>query len=284
MVGCQMHSFRELSEERGEVDPRVWDEEAWYRSMERLGEGDEVGGRLFLEARWCGVCPALARFKCCSSQSCEHSELGGGVYGEEEEEGCGLLLCTACCDLVALAIKGGHVSGKDSLDAIIGERKQFPIKYSGGVRADAEFLTSEGELMSRLAQGMGGFGSECEGEESESSPAFEPGFKSACKMDRGKGKEKERSFEQHRGNTTSSSSFRAKINRVNTPSSSAFEAEDENPTQETATQNQRKAPNLPEHVRASGKRKERSKWFDCERGVWGEGEGEVEVLVLSDDE
>ncbi|MCJ1253908.1 hypothetical protein MMC24_001722 [Lignoscripta atroalba] len=94
---------------------------------------------------WCSVCPNPASFACRTSR-------GANLMDEnendicQEEEGCGLKLCEACCVcLVEEHSKnlGGLVAALES------DEDTGPF----GVRADAGFLRTDGEIMRRLYGG-----------------------------------------------------------------------------------------------------------------------------------
>ena len=100
IVGCRSHGLRKLVH-GVDVDPRVWDEQAWNASCEAIHAQDWQGARLVYEARYCSVCPDLAHFACCT----QSFALDG-----EREEGCGLLLCERCKDMMGHCFKAG-ISG-----------------------------------------------------------------------------------------------------------------------------------------------------------------------------
>ncbi len=60
----------------------------------------------------------------------------------------------SCEALTRHALRAGIVSGCETIDAIVAEVSNNKLLYPAGVRADAEFLTSEGELVMRIRQGM----------------------------------------------------------------------------------------------------------------------------------
>ncbi|KAH6721723.1 hypothetical protein BKA61DRAFT_729218 [Leptodontidium sp. MPI-SDFR-AT-0119] len=156
---CPSHRIRALDPNRAEIDMRVFDDRKWGEAVDAYKAGDEKGAELVRSAKWCSVCPAAAALKCCSPQLFDengepvsqhgHGHGGGGC------EGCGLLLCEDCAELMGKLIKGGARTGAKQLDAIVREVKGNKWRYAEGVRADAEFLTSAGELLRRIGQGMG---------------------------------------------------------------------------------------------------------------------------------
>ncbi len=284
IVGCEMHHIRPLSIVNGEFDPRVWDDKAWGDAAEALKRDDDQGGSLILKARWCSICPNLAGFKCASKQD---FDLSGG---EEGDEGCGLLLCNECRDLMGKCVNAGIRKGRQALDAMINEVTRNKLLYRGGVRADAEFLTSEGELMVRVG-GAGVVEDEDEVEVVEiqrgdwkgkgrdlsmfeppynNPPISQPPRASIDSRDNGKGKEVTSSAAEGWMNGSGSENrelcFGGKIEAdVAAQMGSVL-----------GGVKPRKAMNFGEEVKASGKGKEKSRYLGT--GV------EVEVIELSDDE
>lgn len=130
--------------------------------------GDFAPGKLLKEAKWCSICPSLADFKCCQEQI--------GFNGDGEEvtvKGCGLYLCEDCEVLMGKAftglclplppsafhfnsmITGGVTRNPEIIATVIGIIESQSYRFQTGVRADASFLTNEGELMVRLQQNFG---------------------------------------------------------------------------------------------------------------------------------
>jgi hypothetical protein len=66
-----------------------------------------------------------------------------------------------CEALTKHTLRAGIVSGNETIDAIVAETSRNRLLYPAGVRADSHFLTSSGELVMRMRQGMG-MGSEDE--------------------------------------------------------------------------------------------------------------------------
>jgi hypothetical protein len=161
IYSCPEHHIRRL--QLGiEIDPKVHDDEAWAESVDALQDGDEVRGALVLNSKWCSVCPELASFTCacppCYTLSGDLSFSTTSLSGQDEEherdEGCGLLLCAGCKELFDKCLLANIRGGSEVLDRVVGETMANRYLYRRGVRADAEFLTSEGELMVRIGQGM----------------------------------------------------------------------------------------------------------------------------------
>lgn len=93
---------------------------------------------------WCTICPNPAFSACCT-------EIDMGMGGQEENlclgdmKGCGLLLCESC----TVSLVNEH-EGK--LDGLIDELKKEKDGLGElGIRADADFLHSKGELLRRMA-------------------------------------------------------------------------------------------------------------------------------------
>lgn len=87
---------------------------------------------------WCSVCPSPAGFGCRKRQQDGH---------EKEEEalggiGCGLRLCESCAVVLVNECEGSL----ERLVKRVGEDGEEGL----GVRADAEFLLKEGELLRRV--------------------------------------------------------------------------------------------------------------------------------------
>jgi hypothetical protein len=160
IFSCPEHHIRRL-QIGTEIDPKVHDDEAWTESVDALQAGDEERGALVLNSKWCSVCPELASFTCaCPPSYTLSGDLSfstNSLSGKEEEhdDGCGLLLCEGCKELMDHCLKSGYKRGSESLDAVVGKTMRNKWLSPRGVRADAEFLTSEGELMVRIGQGMG---------------------------------------------------------------------------------------------------------------------------------
>lgn len=154
IMACQVHEMESMKD----IDPRIYaSSEDWYRAVVALENGDEEGSRLVLNAKWCSVCPAIAEYRCVAPQD----DIIDDEFDEEERSrcGCGLLLCANCKDLLgkiegekrfARAVREMNVL--DRLVRMVGSDK---FHYTAGARADASFLTSDGELNQRLEHGFG---------------------------------------------------------------------------------------------------------------------------------
>jgi len=175
------------------------------QSFAALAEGDKEGGALATHTKWCHICVAVAEYKCCTTQ--HYSENAEQVSAQENLKGCGLYLCATCNDILERIEKSkGNNLTVVVLDSLVRIRREELWKAeSDKVRADAEFLTTRGELMVRMQQGMGvGVGgSEGSVSISEANVSGETGLgygggmggtKGGCekkaKKDKGNGKEK----------------------------------------------------------------------------------------------
>ena len=77
------------------------------------------------------------------------------VKDGEVLDGCGFLLCYDCEELWWKCIRGRLSNTAELLDAMVREvRNGQGWGYTAGVRADASFLTGEGELLVRMREGM----------------------------------------------------------------------------------------------------------------------------------
>ena len=155
---CPTHRLRALDVQTGEFDLDVLSEEKWGKAVKAYESGDMQGAELVRSAKWCSVCPAAAALKCCSPQLFD--ENGEPITAQQHTrgegyEGCGLLLCEACAELLRKLIRGGARTGGRQLDHMVAEVKRNRWRFTEGVRADAEFLTSGGELLRRIGEGMG---------------------------------------------------------------------------------------------------------------------------------
>ena len=125
VVGCRRHELQPLDD----------------AGVEALGNGEwmeylvpEKAGETPFE--WCHVCPNPANFRC-------HTKDGTITYGrgDGEDEGCGLRLCDSCATTLVHECDG-------DLEKMI--RKVRDEEGELGVRADVEFLLSEGELFRQI--------------------------------------------------------------------------------------------------------------------------------------
>ena len=163
IMACDSHQMKSMED----IDPRVYNEREFERAVVALQSGDKEGSRLVTEARWCSVCPALAEHRCIAKQ--ENILVHEDDFDVERQgrnradcrKGCGLLLCETCKDLLSkleiakMFSLSPATRDTNTLDLLVrmvqGDKFHYPI----GTRADAEFLTSEGELSRRLEKGFG---------------------------------------------------------------------------------------------------------------------------------
>ncbi|KFY03962.1 hypothetical protein O988_01092 [Pseudogymnoascus sp. VKM F-3808] len=149
---CDVHSVRAIA---GLKHPSEFDYDSTYRKVMRdqaKGWGANTAG----EVKWCSVCIAPAFYECCAPD-----RYIGGL-------GCGLMLCEVCAEglcgkgkldglLEEVAEQQAHdsylpvkerrsVIQKVPLDTLIDRADQDPFRYEDGIRADARFLTTRGEL------------------------------------------------------------------------------------------------------------------------------------------
>lgn len=151
IISCEAHEIALLER----INPDVFHPRKWAASLECLAQGDKDGGALVWNAVYCSVCTSHAEWRCTTRQH----------YGNEMEEeiGCGLVLCQICKDLLEKVEADKVMSGisEDNpfsvLDRLINmvAGSVWSVHYDDSLRADAWFLTSTGELMQRINQGMG---------------------------------------------------------------------------------------------------------------------------------
>ncbi|KAI9737198.1 MAG: hypothetical protein M1818_005730 [Claussenomyces sp. TS43310] len=179
---CEEHEIRRIEG----VDERNYDHDGAFIKM--LAENgidmrpylDETGSMgppqhiepAPIEARWCSICLSSAYYECCAPQKFAIQDL--------RSSGCGLLLCDVCAQrligckppLPPLASATMRAIGPlpfpqpqinsnlsfratQSLDTLVRAARRDVIDYREGLRADAEFLTREGELMRRWLSDFG---------------------------------------------------------------------------------------------------------------------------------
>jgi hypothetical protein len=197
IITCQGHRVRRIEG----LDKRSFQPKMLERSFGALAIGDKEGGKLAMETKWCNICVAVAEYKCCTKQ--HYSDSAEQLSSHEGLKGCGLYLCATCNDTFERIEKSkGNNPTVVVLDALVVIRRNELWKAeSDKVRADAEFLTTRGELMVRMAQGMGvgvheDFAAETGDDGKETGMVFGGGMdsmmKGVCekKAKKGKGKEK----------------------------------------------------------------------------------------------
>lgn len=90
---------------------------------------------------WCSVCPSPAFFSCCTKPDIDLDGQDADLY-LRNQKGCGLVLCESC----AVTLVSEH-EGK--LDKLINSLENDDGDGRFGIRADASFLHSKGELLRR---------------------------------------------------------------------------------------------------------------------------------------
>jgi hypothetical protein len=156
-MACAAHEMKRLED----LDERIFHLEEWGRAHAALAAGDDEGGRLVRESRWCSVCPALAEYGCVAAEEDDGCDCDDD--GEEVEvkcaKGCGFVLCVNCNDLLGKIEREKEFSRNaqemNVLDRLVRMVDADKYYYPIGARADASFLTTEGELNQRLEHGFG---------------------------------------------------------------------------------------------------------------------------------
>jgi hypothetical protein len=141
IMGCETHELCSI-----EVDPRIGMKGEMEKSMQALLVNDKEGGKLAENTKWCSICPSPAHFRCCVRQ------IEDGLAGDGS--GCGLFVCENCNDLMTKVARD-NLDAAETLDRTVHHASTDLFTYEYGVRADATFLTSTGELMLRIQNGMG---------------------------------------------------------------------------------------------------------------------------------
>ncbi|KAL8789495.1 MAG: hypothetical protein Q9213_001108 [Squamulea squamosa] len=131
IIGCESHELSMLSSIQDIEQDRILDV--------LFGEGKATW-------EWCSICPSPALYGCCRT-SCIWLEDAGE---DLETVGCGLKLCEECAVLLT--------ESEGNLELAVWRKMEEAMGLGGNectVRADAEFLTRDGELM-RQAGGWEG--------------------------------------------------------------------------------------------------------------------------------
>ena len=92
--------------------------------------------------QWCSVCPAPAFFRCHKKMDIR-MEGGNGERYPEGDDGCGLVLCEDC----AVSLDEEH---DGQLELMIDGMRVERAADAFSLRADVEFLHTEGELLRRM--------------------------------------------------------------------------------------------------------------------------------------
>lgn len=151
---CEGHLIKKIKD----LNKRSFDTNELKESFRALHAGDIKGGELASKTKWCSVCVAVAEFKCITTPLFD--DYGNPVSEEHTAEGCGLLLCSTCYDTVERIERSRGNARIILMDTLVRLRRQELWRHNrsmtaeGGdwVRADADFLTSKGELMVRMRE------------------------------------------------------------------------------------------------------------------------------------
>ena len=133
ITACHGHEIQLLTG----MDTEAFDWEGWMEYM-MPGMADHA------PFDWCIVCPSPAFFGCCrqGEEAMRDRDDGGDNDGLVGGNGCGLRLCESCAVVLV-----DECDGK--LEALI-RRLREEMSEGFGLRADAEFLIPEGELLRRV--------------------------------------------------------------------------------------------------------------------------------------
>ena len=147
LMSCEKHEFAPM-----EIDAKAQNKRAMEKAVQALFINDHEGDWLAEDTKWCSICPSPAYYRCCARQVEDGILSGPAAPGSGS--GCGFLVCRDCHDLVLKISKYSSTSA-EVLDRVIRHASTDLFTYEFGVRADASFLTSTGELMVRIQKGMG---------------------------------------------------------------------------------------------------------------------------------
>ncbi|MCJ1268552.1 hypothetical protein MMC22_008440 [Lobaria immixta] len=148
IVGCKIHEMQEIPMMQGvAVDQKDYLELC-------LGESGPL--------EWCSVCPDVAHYACAKSDILSLDDYG-----------CGLRLCTICM----VKLVGNHDGNLTSFLTELFKDVQQGQHATLGVRADAEFLHPEEELMRRVHHNL------THAEVTKAKPAHPKAFRSSPLLD-----------------------------------------------------------------------------------------------------
>lgn len=139
ITACKVHEIEFIDG----MDPENFDHEA---ALDFMQPGNPA------PFDWCSICPMPAFFACC--KKLEDMGYQQDEIEEGEERGCGLALCESCA--VALVNDhGGELPGLLDKLGLEKVEKAKVDKEAGRflLRADADFLHPDGELLGRMAAG-----------------------------------------------------------------------------------------------------------------------------------
>ena len=138
IAACKDHDIQPI----GGLDPDTFDFETVTHWM-------APGMAASAPFPWCSVCPSPAFFQCCktgdSNEEMRNEEGGerGDNAKQEEKGGCGLMLCESCAATLVNEKAG-------DLGALVASLKEQDVIGGFSLRADAELLTAQGELLRRF--------------------------------------------------------------------------------------------------------------------------------------
>ena len=131
IAACKIHDIEPITH----MDPVHFDYSSTTKWM-------EPGQARLAPFTWCSICPAPAFFRCCAEM--DEIDLLGLGQDEGVGKGCGLLLCECC----AVTLVNEH---DGVLEGLIDKLKQEDDCGLLSLRADADFLHPNGELLRRMA-------------------------------------------------------------------------------------------------------------------------------------
>lgn len=129
ILACEKHELKALE---GCADPGAHDLKIVMQYL-APGMADKA------DWDWCCVCPSLASFECCRP----HDEVETAEENHGQKLGCGLRLCEDCAVTLMTQCR-------DDLEELVKRKMKDGEEDEFTVRADAEFLTREGELFRRV--------------------------------------------------------------------------------------------------------------------------------------
>ena len=130
ITACKTHDIEPIEA----MDPGIFDYEA-------VAEWMMPGMASLAPFAWCSICPSPAFFCCSTKPDIDTNEQEEDFYFGDQK-GCGLFLCDTC----AVTLVNKH-EGK--LDRLIDGLESDLDDGGFGLRADATFLHSKGELLRR---------------------------------------------------------------------------------------------------------------------------------------
>lgn len=135
IIACRVHEMQELPMMRGVVI----DQEVQAQHLE-LGQQDSA------PFEWCSVCPQVAYYACRKSDITSNSL----SPAENDSCGCGLRLCTNCM----IRMVGNHDGDLGAYISKLLSNAEQGISSAFGLRADADLLHPDGDLMRRARYNM----------------------------------------------------------------------------------------------------------------------------------